>query len=351
MTTPKALWLALGLILGGAQGILAPSAYAEILKADGVVFREPFDHWRDQSTDPGFNTSVQASGSSLRITALNAAFGHAMSKPDPITINITKKTEMSLMVDRLDLGAIATVRLMSAYEPYDSYQVARIQNKLGEYRGSLTELTGWQGLTSFWIEVWVEGDQKSITLKDIYFRDANVMEKQKKQMALQQYTSKKFGDVPANSLFFEDFRKGVNGWRTAETDPGFSTELNFEAGYPRLTLQTGKGYGKVLSPADGIELEITSSAEIEIELTDVGKSQVKVELMTAHAPFDAHQVIAWVSEAGVYSANISQKTKWIGPKTFWIQLWIENTSRTESERYGVGIKYIKITDPTHLTQK
>jgi len=311
-----------------------------------ILYEEKFHGWRDNSTDPGFNTEIKLQGEKIRISTNGVSYGKAMSRLDPITVQISSQTELVVAVDQIDSNTVATVRVMNAVEPHDSYQMARIQggNGGGDFKVNLNELTGWEGLTSLWFEIWLEGRKKSIVIKRIYFQDPVVATKRKKEAALRQYTSRSFAPAPGNSIYYEDFRGGVDGWRTGDTDPEFNSEINFEEGAPRIKLAKGKGYCKLLSPVGGIHVAISSSTEMEVCLGDMGTSRVKVDVMTAYAPFDAHTVIPWQTKPGVYRASLADATKWKGEKIFWIQIWMETTGANPNAEAGAVLKYIKISD-------
>ena len=309
----------------------------------GSIYSDSFEGWRDNTTDPGFNTWIQLKRCRLKVSTRHQDYGKTMSKSEPIPLDISPKTEMVVDVVSIDPGAIATIRIMNAYEPYDSYQVARVLNKNGKYKVNLHKRTGWTGAYNIWLEVWLEGKRKTVTFNDIYFMDENAVAKQKKQAALKKYVTKKFTPVPQNSLFFEDFRKGVQGWRTGETDPGFNSEISFENGKPRLKLKMSTSSGKIMSAAKGIRAQITPSTEFEIVVGDMGTARIKVDLMTANAPFDSHSIMQWISQPGHYRSNIFEMTQWQGNKVFWIQIWIETTTNPQTEQ-GIVIKKIVIRD-------
>lgn len=304
------------------------------------LFRDDFKNWRDNSTDPGFNTQVKSSGGKLVITS-DSEYGKSMSKIEPITLNVTKLTEMVVEVDRIDSGATATISLMSAYEPFDTFQIARVQDKGGVYTANVNSITGWAGVNSVWIVVWLEGKDKSVAFKGIFFQDKNVETARRKEATLNSYMAKKFAPAPEDSIFYEDFRNGINGWRTAETDPGFFSELDFEGGAPRLRFIQNKGHCKLMSPLAGIRTDITSNTRFEVALGDMGSSRVKCDLMTAQPPYDSHQIIAWTKVPGVYRANVSEATKWFGGKTFCIVVWLEATQSVSNEK-GAVLKYFRV---------
>ncbi len=332
-------------ILGLVISLLAFQTMAFSEEVSGVLFREDFKNWRDNSTDPGFNTRVRSAGNKLTISTLDVEYGKTMSKSEPITINFTKQTEVTVDIERIDAGATATISLMGAYEPYDTFQIARVEGKAGQYKVNVNKLSGWQGVSSIWIVIWMEGKNKSVTIKDISFQDEAIKAVRRKEAALKSYMAKSFAPAPSNSVFYEDFRNGISGWRTAETDPSFFSEVNFEEGVPRLKFIQNKGYCKLMSPTQGIQADITSNTAIQICVGDMGTSRVKVDVMTAQPPFDNHTAITWIKSPGVYTVNLSEKTKWFGGKNFWIAIWLETTQNAAAE-HGAVIKYIRVFENT-----
>jgi hypothetical protein len=340
----KAQWLS-GFFLSAL--ILLPGA-AWTDDSPALLFRDDFRNWRDNASDPGFNTTVRSAKDELTVTTLDVDYGKAMSKSDPITINITKQTEVVVNVASLDPGGAATVSLMSAYEPYDAYQVARIEGKPGEYKANVNKLSGWLGVSSVWIVVWSEGKNKSITFRDISFQDEAVKAVRAKEAALKSYMSKTFTPVPGNSIYYEDFRNGLSGWRTAETDPSFFSELNFEDGSPRLRFIQHKGWCKIMSPLAGIQADITSNTRLQVGLGDLGNkpgdkaaTRLKVDVMSVQPPFEERTVIAWQKTPGVYTANLSETSKWFGPRNFWLAIWMEGQANGTGEQ-GAQIKFVRV---------
>jgi hypothetical protein len=329
-----------------AWALIPGAAWGE--ETPALLFRDDFRNWRDNSSDPGFNTTVRAAKDELSITTMDVDYGKAMSKSDPITINVTRQTEVVVDVARIDPGGAATVSLMSAYEPYDTYQVARVEGKPGQYRANVSKLSGWLGVSSVWIVVWTEGKGKAVTFKDISFQDEAVKAARDKEAALKSYMSKNFDPAPGNSLYYNDFRNGVDGWRTAETDPLFYSELTFEGGAPRLRFVLHQGWCKLMSPLAGIQADITSSTRLQIGLGDMGAkpgdkigNRVKVDVMSVQPPFESHTVIGWQKTPGVYTANLSETSKWFGPKSFWLVVWLEGQPGAAGER-GAQIKFIRL---------
>ncbi|MCK5242172.1 hypothetical protein KAR34_06960 [bacterium] len=309
----------------------------------GVVYKDNFKNWRDNLTDPGFNTYVKKKGKQLIISTKQAEYGKAMSQFDPITFKITERTDFVVKVSRVKQDTKASLRIMKAYEPFETIEFFKLEGEGGEFKSNLQELTGWEGETDMWLEIWLEGKHSKIIIDNIYFWDEEVYKKQQKKQAMAAFTKKKFKAIPKGNIFYEDFRKGLNGWRTEESDNGFGSELNFTKRYPRLKIVPGKKYGKFMSPAQPIKAIITRNTQLEIATGDMGTSNMKIELMVAHAPYNAFTIIPDIKKPGIYVMNISEKTEWKGNKEFWVQIWLGSEESPENEK-GAEIKHIRIFD-------
>ena len=232
-------------------------------------------------------------GDRLEIRTLDEDYGRAMSSREPIQVRVTPKTYVELEIGKLTGGAAATVHLMNAYEPYDSHAVGRVEEDGKILSEPVAEITGWEGPMNMWVVVWLEGANERMTLEKLVFQDENILATRRKVKALEAFMAQEFTPVPENSIYYEDFREGPGEWRTAATEAGFHSELLFSDGQVRLAPAADKTHCKLMSPQIGIEAEIGPETRFEIALGDTGLSRIKVELMTAGAPFDYHQVVPW----------------------------------------------------------
>lgn len=307
----------------------------------GCLYQDDFSHWRDETTNPGFNAWLQSRAASLFFETKEASFGKVMSDLTPIRVKITKATQIILRVKQISPGCVGTVRIMNAYEPYDVYQVASIR-KRGEYLAPLQKISGWEGDTNLWIEIWLEGKGKSMTIDSVAIVDPTQPSIVARRLVRSQKQIKK-APVPKYVLFQDDLDQGYEGWRNDETNPGFNTFFDLERNPPRLKLTPASRGGKWMSPEAGLRIEITPETEFVISLGDLGHTRLKVELMEAQAPYQTRQLCNWISAPGIYSAKIAEKTKWHGSKLFWIQIWQEATTN-DDHAMGAVIKSLCIQD-------
>ncbi|MBN1595272.1 hypothetical protein JW933_05020 [candidate division FCPU426 bacterium] len=333
------LWFSLS--LSAAKDKDKESSEADKL---GVVYQDSFLQWRDDATDPGFNTTVEKKGGNLVVATARTDYGKAMSQYNPISMKITDNTQLVVKVGQVAKQADVSFRIQKAYEPFETVELFRLQNgKAGEFKVNLMEATGWKNETDMWFEIWLAGKNSKLVIEDIHFWDEAFYQEQVKQKAMKDFTRKKFKALPKGNIFYEDFRKGINGWRTEASDMGFGSELDFAGKYPRLRMVPGKRYCKLMSPADAIKTEITSNTQLEVALGDMGTSKMKVELMISRDPYTAYTLIPDITKDGIYVMNISEKTEWEGPQEFWIQIWLGSEQDPETEK-GAEIKHIRVFD-------
>lgn len=307
-----------------------------------IVNKVDFSQWRDETSDPGFNSLVSVGTKGLVVATGQAAFGKTMSSLRPIALHITKDLQLVAEVDRLSPGGKATLRIMNANEPYETFDLVRIE-KPGAYTANLYDLTKWQGDTNLWLELWLEGKNESLALKNISFltfenSPATVQTKPAKKYAwLAGLTGRKY-------LFQKDFSAGADDWRGNRTDAGFNTLFTLDGGVPRFKLLPDCRNGKVLSPTPGIRGNLTSKTEFSVEIQDLGGLRAKIDLMETKPPYETRTILDWISRPGTYKARVAQKTGWKGQKTFWIQMWLEPAAKPEGNAAGVAVKRMLIRE-------
>ncbi len=307
-----------------------------------VIQQIEFSQWRDETTDPGFNSAVNGGPRGLMVSTGQADFGKAMSGRQPIALTITRDLQLLAEINRLSPGGKATLRVMNANEPYEAFDVARIE-KAGEYAANLHELTRWQGDTNLWLELWLEGKNKSVAVGSISF-----LTLEKTPVQAQPSLKKKAGWLAGlqgkRYVYQKEFSEGADGWRNGQTDPGFNTIFELAGGLPRFKLQPGFRNGKILSPAHGIQANVTSKTEFMVDVQDPGGLRAKIDLMETTPPYATKTILDWISQPGTYKAKLAQKTSWKGQKRFWIQIWLEPTSNPVENASGVVIKRIQIKE-------
>jgi hypothetical protein len=138
-----------------------------------VLFQDDFSNWRDETTNPGFNATKELDkekGVLTLKTNTENNFGKIMSAENGITLNIDENTTFSFkLLSDIPKGDLK-INLMTSVEPYDSHEIIQI-DKAKEYSISIASKTPWSGKHSFWIEMWVEGFDRTAKITDLKFTD------------------------------------------------------------------------------------------------------------------------------------------------------------------------------------
>jgi hypothetical protein len=152
-----------GLLIAG----LASSVQAKVL------YQEDFNNWRDETTNPGFNATKELEkekGVLTLKTNTENNFGKIMSAENGITLNVDENTTLSFkLLGDIPKGDLK-INLMTSSEPYDSHELIRV-DKAKEYTVQIAGKTPWTGKHSFWIEMWIEGFDRSAKISDLKFTD------------------------------------------------------------------------------------------------------------------------------------------------------------------------------------
>jgi hypothetical protein len=145
------------------------------------------------------------------------------------------------------------------------------------------------------------------------------------------------GSSQAMTLWKNDWKN----WRDQASNPGFDATLQIDEqkGIGTAKTDADTSYGKIMSPEAGINILLNENTTLIVELLeDIPEGDIKVDLMTAAEPYDAHTVIGPVDKKGTYKVKITEKAPWTGNHGFWISIWLEGFDRTAK------IGKIQITD-------
>ena len=138
-----------------------------------VLYQEDFQDWRDENTNPGFNANFEYDKDdevAVIKTGSDINFGKVMSAEQGITMEIDEDATLAFKVlEDIPKGNLK-VHLMTAGEPYDSHEMIRVFKK-GDYKVKLAEKTPWTGEHTFWLEMWVEGFDRTVKITDVRFTD------------------------------------------------------------------------------------------------------------------------------------------------------------------------------------
>ncbi len=153
----------------------------------------------------------------------------------------------------------------------------------------------------------------------------------------------------AQAKVLVDMSSDFKNWRDESSNPGFNAEFKMskEKKYGIISLAPDHKFGKVMSPEEGVTVNIDENTKIFIKLKeDIEDGSVTVNLMTAAEPYDAHKIIGSVDKKGVYFAKIAEKTPWSGKHSFWVEVWLGGENNPKARLSG-----LKITDGKKTVKK
>lgn len=139
-----------------------------------VLYQDDFSNWRDETNNPGFNAKIKADSSSksaVVTTSPENTYGKVMSPEGGISVDINENTEITFeLMGDIPKGDVK-FNLMTAADPYDSHEVIPAQSKKGVYKAKLAEKTPWSGNHKFWVELWLEGADRTAKIANLKITD------------------------------------------------------------------------------------------------------------------------------------------------------------------------------------
>lgn len=166
----------------------------------------------------------------------------------------------------------------------------------------IARLMGWSGTKTFRINIWLEGNNKSVTFEKIELRNGE---------KLPGYIYWRDHFNPRKELWYE---MGAY-W----TDNGDSTSTLTED-------QPGQSYGKVES--ETIDADVSLFPEITLDVTDITGGWLDVAIQEQENYYAAHDVINAITAPGVYKGSVADAMGWTGRHKFRIVLWINGNGKS-----------------------
>jgi|GEM_PF-2363358 len=291
----KATALGRGYVLAGAMlwavavGFALQPANAEIL-----MWEEDFADVGDWET---FQTTIVSDGDIGTITADANNWGCA--NPIPWTtaqFGCGPHTD-SLYVVCTAVSGRFKLNIMEEIPPYTEVTLV-IGDAPGTYAVDLGDLTGWIGLKSFKIKIWVEwAEPGSASFDEI--RVVNV------------------------AGWADDFEPIAAGWRDENTDPGFNATINDQAGpYAVVQELPGVSWGKVLSPVITVNVDDAPTLTAVVQ-SDPEMSNFLFGIQQEEPPYAFH-LLGRGYDAGIFVYDYKGITGWSGVHAFSIQVGVES---------------------------
>jgi hypothetical protein len=123
----------------------------------------------------------------------------------------------------------------------------------------------------------------------------------------------------AQSFYSAEFK----GWRDNRTNKGFHALFTPGENFGTLFVPTENSFGKVMTPEAPIEMDFSEELIFQVIVDEMGAgASLSVEIMEAQKPYTSFKILEKIEDPGVYNVNLGKVTKWKGPQTFWIAIWI-----------------------------
>jgi len=203
----------------------------------------------------------------------------------------------SLYVTATAVTGRFVVKIMEEVPPYDQITLITADTP-GTYGADVGDLTGWVGLRSFKLVVYVEwATPASATFDHIKMINADG--------------------------WADDFEPIAVGWRDDDTNPGFNATITDISGpYATVSEVIGVTWGKVLSPVLTIDVDAAPTLTAVV-VADPALSNFLFAIQEEEPPY-AYYELGRGYDAGIFVYDYQTVTGWTGEHTFSIQITVES---------------------------
>jgi hypothetical protein len=336
------------------------------LYAAEKFYNADFKEWRDQRTNSGFNAQLDREEGKARIVVpAQFTYGKVMTPQAAISMSVTPSLILQVTVDEISPDSALSVEIINAGPPYDGYKLITGIIQPGTYSASIGKVTEWTGEKNIWVAFWLEGSGKSALISKLRIGENLAPPKTEAPAAKKAAPATAVAAAPAaatstapkttdledakttqidfrgkiaeNYTYFEDWSKGLNGWRDDTVAKGVNTVATVKkGGRILLKLQEKATYGKFSSPEEPIVVDFEQYPYIEVETErEFETGRIKLRLTQARNPDNFHDVIVSFSRPGVYMANIPEVAGWRKKEAFFIEIWLEGVG-TEIHIRSIG---------------
>ena len=252
-----------------------------------TTWLQPTAHWTD------------VAGPTAILTQSDPCNTFGKVESEPITINLATYKELVVSCTAIDSSCDYTVQLQEQGGAAAAFNVISNQSQRGTQIVNIAQATGWSGNKTFTIVIWIGGGSgKSATFSGITLRDPRGF----------------------SSVWQEHFDPMKTTWYSTMgavwTDISGTTAM--------LTQTLTVGYSKTESESITVNLNDYTELAIRSDAMDTDCSYT-VGLQEQGGSWEYKDLVT-SNQLGTQVANISQKTGWIGTKTFRIVIWVGGDS-------------------------
>ncbi len=305
-------------------------------------YQAEFKGWRDNRTNPDFHALLERHEKQALISVPGSfEYGKVMTPEKAIAMNITSGLVLQIIIDEISEDGSMDVELMDAHRPYAGYKILNGITQPGIYSVSIMKSTPWKEIKDFWVTLWLGGSGAEAKVSQLRIGEGLALvnkpaqslaksEKSKVAKSLLAKGARKVkkdfrGDKSKSYKYFENWAKGLNGWRDNSIEKGLNTIAKVQKGGEiLLKLKEKVTYGRFLSPKKPLTVDFSKYPYLEIELgRELERGKVRVHLIHARNPDNFRIITPRFSRAGVYMANVPDLTGWKTEQTFFIEFFLE----------------------------
>lgn len=237
-------------------------------------------------------------GPTAKITESDPVNSYGVASSEVITLDVSVYSELVITSTAIDPGALYSIQIQEAVEGGAYANAVSFCGVPGTQVVNIAALMGWSGTKSFVINIWIEGESKSVTFGLLQLRQPTATE----------------------------------GW-TENFDPIKSTWAQASA-----TWTDEAGPTATLTESDPINSYGVAGTEvITLNVSDYNELVVSSVAMTGSYSIQIQEVggagiykdaASYISEPSTHVVNIAKLMGWSGVKSFKINIWIDGESKS-----------------------
>ncbi|MEN6385367.1 MAG: hypothetical protein ABFD79_09215 [Phycisphaerales bacterium] len=239
-------------------------------------------------------------GPTATLTEDDASNSYGVATSEVINVDVSVYSELVITSTAVESGGLYSIQIQEAVEGGAYANAVSYAGTPGTHVINLAALMGWSGTKSFVINIWIEGESKSVTFGQIQLRE------------------------PAVSAGWSDHFDPINpNWAQATAawtdEPGTTATLTEN--------DPEKDYG--CAGTEVITLDVSQFSELVVASTAMtGAYSIQIQEVGGSTP--PKDAISFISEPSTHIINLAKLMGWSGIKSFKINIWIagEGTSAT-----------------------
>lgn len=251
-------------------------------------------------------------GPTARITENDAVNSYGVATSEIIELDVSVYSELVITTTEVESGAYYSIQIQEAVEGGAYANAVSYAGTAGTHIINIAALMGWSGTKSFVINIWIEGESKSVTFGLLQMREPIASE----------------------------------GW-IENFNPIKSTWTQYSATWDDISGATAKltesdpvnSYGDAATEI--ITLDVSQYNELVVEATEFDAGALySVQIQEIGGAGAYANAVSYEGAPGTHVVDIAALMGWSGVKSFVINIWIEGESK------GVTFNLLQIRQST-----